>query len=83
MVAVNPGSLASHEKWSAQFGFNFPVAVDADRQVAGDFGALKENGSSIQRSVFIVDKAGVVRYAQEGMPTTEELLAALDSINAG
>ncbi len=80
MVGVNPGSLKSHENWSEKFGFEFPIAVDADRSVAAAYGALKENGMSIQRSVFIVDKQGIVRYAKQGMPSTEELLAALDAI---
>ncbi len=82
VVAVNPGSLKSHQTWADKFGFRFPIAADADRSVARAYDALKENGTSIQRTVYIVDKEGVIRYARQGMPTTEELLAALDTMNA-
>ncbi len=83
MLAVNPGSLKSHQSWADRFGFNFPIAADADRAVCRAYEALKENGASVQRTVYIVDKAGVVRYAKQGMPSTEELLQVLDRINAG
>lgn len=79
-MAVNPGSLKSHQSWADKFGFRFPIAVDADRSVARSYDALKENGTGIRRTVYIVDKQGVIRYAREGMPATEELLAALDAI---
>jgi peroxiredoxin Q/BCP len=77
VVAVNPGSLASHTKWAEQFGFPFPICVDADKQVAAAYGALKPEGG-ILRSVIVVDRQGRVAWAQEGMPATEEILAALD-----
>ncbi|MDI3316401.1 MAG: peroxiredoxin [Bacillota bacterium] len=83
VLAVNPGSLNSHEKWSEKEGFPFPIAVDADRSVAAAYDALKENGTSIQRTVYLIDRDGVVRYAKRGMPSTEELLAEIDAINAG
>ncbi|MBX5464140.1 MAG: peroxiredoxin [Clostridia bacterium] len=82
VLAVNPGSLASHERWSEREGFPFPIAVDADRSVAAAYDALKENGTSIQRTVYLIDGRGVVRYAKRGMPSTEELLERLDAINA-
>lgn len=83
MVGVNPGSLASHKKWSEQFGFNFPILVDAERRVAAAYDALKEDGKGILRSVVIVGKDGKVHFRQTGMPETATLLAALDRINAG
>jgi peroxiredoxin len=45
--------------------------------VAQAYGALKANGTSIQRTVFIVDKGGTVRYAKQGMPPDQELLEAI------
>lgn len=81
VVAVNPGSLRSHQTWSDRFGFDFPIAADAERAVSRAYDVLKENGTSVQRTVYIVDKAGVIRYAKTGMPSTEELLEALDGMN--
>ena len=77
ILGINPGSMNSHKKFSAKHSFNFPILVDTDRIVAAQYGALKENGTSIQRSVFIVDQKGKLTYAQQGMPSDEELLKAL------
>ena len=78
MVAVNPGSLASHTKWSEKFGFPFPIAVDADKKVAAAYGATNLVGG-IQRSVFVVDKQGRIAWAKEGMPETAEILSAINA----
>ena len=77
---MNPGSLVSHERWNDKFTFDFPIAADTERQVARAYGVLKENGG-IERTVYIIDKTGVVRYAKRGMPSTQELLQTIDAIN--
>ncbi len=82
VLAINPGSLASHERWAEKFGFGFPVASDADRAVCRAYDVLKEDGRGVQRTVYIVDADGFIRYARSGMPSTEELLAALDALGA-
>lgn len=79
VVAVNPGSLASHQRWAEKNRFGFPICVDEGKQVARAYGALNALGG-IQRTVFLVDKHGVVRWAQKGMPSTEAILAAVDAL---
>ena len=79
IIASNPGSLKSHQSFSEKQGYPFPILVDADRTMARDYGALKENGTSIQRTVYIIDSKGVIRFAQQGMPTDEELEAVIKS----
>jgi peroxiredoxin Q/BCP len=77
VVTVNPASVAAHERWAAKMGFNFPLLSDPDRQVCAAYQVLKENGKSVQRTVYIVDKQGVIRYAKQGMPPDSELLEVL------
>lgn len=60
-------------------GFDFPICVDADKKVAAAYGALKETGG-IQRSVILVNKQGAVTWVKEGMPSTEEILRAIDAL---
>lgn len=79
VVAVNPGSLASHTKWSEKYAFPFPICVDAGKQVSESYGALKPNGG-IQRTVVLVDRQGIVAWAKEGLPSTEEILQAVDAL---
>ena len=50
---------------------------DEDRSVAQAYDALKPNSKSIQRTVLIVDREGVIRYVKQGMPKDSELLEAI------
>jgi peroxiredoxin len=50
--------------------------VDADKKVAIAYGATNAVGG-IQRSVFVIDKEGKVAWSKQGMPATEEILAAI------
>lgn len=79
VVAVNPGTLESHQQWSQEFGFQFPICVDEGKQVATAYGAIKPESGGIQRSVFVVDRQGNVAWAQTGAPETSDILAAIDA----
>lgn len=78
-MAVNPGSLGSHQKWSAEFGFDFPICVDDDKKVAIAYGVVKPEGG-IQRCVIVVNRRGKVTWVKEGMPETAEILNAIDDM---
>lgn len=76
-MAINPGSLESHGRWAEKFGFDFPIAVDSDKKVAATYGVLGMVGN-VQRTVFVVSKQGRVAWVKEGMPSTDEILQAID-----
>ena len=78
ILGINPGSMASHQKFCDKLDLPFALLVDADRSVAQAYGALQENGRSILRSVVIVDKEGTIRYVERGMPPDSELLSSID-----
>ncbi len=81
IFGVNPGSGESHKRFSEKYSFNFPLLIDSERSVAAEYGALKENGKSIERTVFIVDKEGKVAFAKKGMPSDDELIATLEALD--
>ncbi len=77
VLASNPASRESHERFSEKQGYEFPILVDANREMAKAYQALKENGTSIQRTVYIIDSNGMIRYAKQGLPSDEELAEAI------
>lgn len=79
MLGINPGSLESHTAWATELSFDFPILVDEEAKVAAEYGVVKENGS-IQRTVFLIDQSGIIRWAEEGRPETEAILAAIDAL---
>ena len=76
-LGMNPASVASHEKYSEGFAFNFPLVSDPDRSAARAFNALKPDGKGILRTVYLIGKDGKVLFGQRGAPAAEAILAAL------
>ncbi len=77
VLGSNPGSLASHERFVAAQSYPFPILVDAERSMAQAYHALKEDGNGVQRTVYIIDGMGVIRYAKQGLPPDTELMEAI------
>ena len=80
VVAVNPASVASHERYAKKFNLSFPLLSDSKREVAQAFHALHENGTSVQRTVYIIDKGGIIQYAKQGMVPHDELFHTLQRL---
>ena len=76
VLASNPGSLESHERFSAKQGYTFPILMDADKSMAQAYHALKETGG-IERTVYIITRDGKIGYAKRGLPPDTELLEAI------
>ena len=69
--------MKSHQRFSDKHYFHFPLLVDEGTEVAEAYGARKPNSQGNQRTVVGIDKRGVVVYYQRGMPSTDEILAAM------
>jgi thioredoxin-dependent peroxiredoxin len=80
ILGSNPGSLASHTSFATKQGYPFPILVDADKTMATDYQALKPEGG-IQRTVYVIDGQGIIRFAQQGMPTDETLADVIRSLS--
>ena len=74
---VNPAKVESHRRYAEAMRFPFPLLSDAERAVADAYGALKPDRKGIQRSVVLVDRGGVVVFAERGMPGPDQSLPAL------
>ena len=66
VLAVSAQDVASHERFATKHGFDFPLLSDTDKSVAQKYGTLGPLGFP-RRSVFVIDKAGVVRYAHRAI----------------
>jgi len=79
VLGINPASLEEHERYHAHLGLNFPLLSDAGGQVAAVYGALNPD-RSVQRSVYVLDKGGTIRFAARGMHWTPEFYETLGSL---
>lgn len=78
-IGSNPDDVESHERFRTAQSYKFPILVDAERSMAKAYHALKEDGKGIQRTVYIIDKDGVIRYSKQGLPPDSDLAAAIQA----
>lgn len=81
ILGISPQDVASHEAFAAKHGFSFPLLADRGKLVGEVYGVLGPVGF-YRRSIFVVDAAGVVRYAHRARAgltyrRTDELVAAV------
>jgi peroxiredoxin len=84
VLAISPQDVASHEQFSTEHGFAFPLLADEDKAVGTAYGILGPLGF-YRRSVFVVDPEGVIRYARRSRTNatyrpTEDLVNAIKEI---
>ncbi|HEX9258483.1 MAG TPA: peroxiredoxin [Acidimicrobiales bacterium] len=66
VLAISPQSVESHEEFAGKHGFGFPLLADVDKKVAAAYGTLGPLGFP-RRSVFVVDREGIIRYAHRAI----------------
>jgi len=92
VVAVSVDAPAANKGFSEVNKLSFPVLSDYSREAVKQFGVLLNNFGGLKgldvakRSVFVLDKAGIVRYAwvseDPGVePPYDEVIKAVGSIN--
>jgi peroxiredoxin Q/BCP len=89
VVGVSADSPESHKKFTARYDLNFPLLSDADNKVGRAYGVYKKKSlygrefMGIERTTFIVDRAGVIRKVFPKVKVaghTEQVVAALKEI---
>jgi len=72
VLGVSPDSPATHDEFSARHGITFPLISDEKGEVQRQYAP--------GRVTFIIDKAGIVRFIQTGVPDNELLLGELEKL---
>lgn len=69
-LAVSVGPPPTHKVWSAQNGFLFPVLSDfwPHGAVSQAYGVFNEAAGIPNRGTFVVDRGGVIRFAECKQP---------------
>jgi peroxiredoxin Q/BCP len=72
VLGVSPDSLETHRKFSEEHGITFPLISDTDNTIRG----LYERG----RITFLIDKTGIIRYVQKGVPEIGKFLREIKNL---
>lgn len=66
VLAISVGPPPTHKVWATQSGFTFPVLSDfwPHGAVAEAYGVLNPSTGFPNRGTFVVDRGGVIRFAE-------------------
>ena len=64
------GAAPSHKIWATESGFTFPVLSDfwPHGEVAQSYGVFNPQAGFANRGTFVIDRSGVVRFAEMKQP---------------
>ncbi len=88
IVGVSRDSLASHAKFRARFELPFDLVADEDEALCVLFGVMKQKKMygktvrGIERSTFLVDRAGVLRQQWRAVKIPGHVEAVLQAVKA-
>lgn len=83
ILAINPQSLDSHERFSTRRGIPFPLLCDADKSVCRSYGVLGVLGMA-KRALVLVGRDGRIKYRRVDLPffyrSSEELCRVIEAL---
>ena len=70
ILAISVGSAPTHKVWAAEQGYTFPLLSDfwPHGAVAQAYGVFNDATGFANRGTFVIDREGVVRFAEMNGP---------------
>ena len=75
VLGVSGDSIDTHMKFSKKYNFRFPLISDEKGVIKKLYGT--------ERITYLIDKKGIVRYIQKGVPNNEDFLRELKRLEGG
>jgi peroxiredoxin Q/BCP len=72
VLGVSADTIESHNRFAESLDLKFPLISDPGGKIQATYGP--------GRVTFVIDKNGVIRHIQKGMPENKKLLKILQSI---
>ncbi len=77
VLGVNPQDARAHRGFTDRHGFPFRLLADRDKRVVSAYGC--RGILATKRTVYGIDKDGVIVFARRGAPSSDEILRAFRS----
>jgi len=78
ILGVSGDSVFSHDAWARHLHLSYPLLSDIHRTICQAYGVHNAERNCARRSVFIIDKQGILRFKEEygpgKLPDPERLL---------
>jgi peroxiredoxin Q/BCP len=73
VIGVSADSLEENVKFAAENGIDFPLVSDTEKSIRKSYGR--------GRMTYLIDKYGIIRHIQKGVPDNQAFLNKLEQIN--
>lgn len=73
VIGVSADNLEANVKFAAENGIDFPLVSDTKKSIRKSYGR--------GRVTYLIDKNGIIRDVQKGVPDNQALLEKLEQIN--
>ena len=70
---MSSDSIKTHNEFAREFGITFPLISDPGKKIQQKYGR--------GRITFLIDKKGVVRYIQKGVPKNKKILKKIKKLD--
>ncbi len=81
LLGISCDSVFCHEAWTRHLKLSYPLLSDIHRKTCEAYGVYNPVRACARRSIFILDKDGVIRFKEEyapgQLPDPERLLQAV------
>ncbi len=73
ILGVSGDSMETHMKFAKEYDITFPLISDSERQIKDVYGS--------SRITYLIDKKGIVRFIQKGVPENKDFLRELKKLS--
>jgi peroxiredoxin len=81
VVGISRDDVITLKYWAQKYKLTFPLLSNISGYLGDQFGVTGAGGFLFNRRTVIVDKKAIIRYAKDGSPNYEEILATLKKLN--
>jgi peroxiredoxin len=81
VVGVSRDDVATLKYWAKKYKLTFPLLSNISGYLGDYYGVTGNEKFVFNRRTVIVDKKAIIRYAKDGSPNYEEIIATLKKLN--
>lgn len=81
VLGISCDDVASHQAFSSKFSLKQTLLADEQGKVGMSYGTVRQGKMMANRVLFVIDKKGIIRHIEEGIPDNQKLLEVLSKLS--
>lgn len=81
VLGISADSIESHKEFIEKYQLKLTLISDEKLEAITKYGVRKDGGPKAERVLFVIDKKGLIKHIQEGMPDYQTLLYEIEQLD--